>query len=232
MEVNLGHFISFAVRPNSPIAKDYSRIVSNNFKWLGGNEDDEHARYSMSNALIIFMDRKKLSTQDVQGFKTWLSQNSTTVYYELAEPITTQLEKSQLFSQDGTTHIFSDNLLPPTISCKIPSNVPAVVSSLRLENETLNNEVATLSLENEQLKENNDTQDEVINVSLLATDEMYNMLEPILGMTAETSMLEVGEVSKMVDLYVAMIQRGLKTIDQVPERYRKQVQDILDKLDE
>ena len=45
-------------------------------------------------------------------------------------------------------------------------------------------------------------------------------------------MLEVGEVSKMVDLYVAMIQRGLKTIDQVPERYRKQVQDILDKLDE
>lgn len=170
--------------------------------------------------------------RDTASWKAWLSQNPVTVYYELPEPIVTQLERQQIFSQEGMSHIFSDNLLPPTISCSIPSNVPAVVSSLRLENATLNNEVATLSLENEQLKENNDTQDEVINVSLLATDEMYNMLEPILSMTAEISTLEVGEVSKMVDLYVAMIQRGLKTIDQVPERYRKQVQDILDKLDE
>lgn len=31
----------------------------------------------------------------------------------------------------------------------------------------------------------------------------------------------------MVDLYVVMIQRGLKTIDQVPAIYREQVQAIL-----
>ena len=172
----------------------------------------------------------KIELQDNDMYH-WIQEKKPYIIVETTEPMKTQLEKPQIFSQEGTTHISSSNLLPPTISCSIPSNVPAVVSSLRLENETLNNEVATLSLENEQLKENNDTQDEVINVSLLATDEMYNMLEPILGMTAETSMLEVGEVSKMVDLYVVMIQRGLKTIDQVPERYREEVQALLKEIE-
>ena len=40
------------------------------------------------------------------------------------------------------------------------------------------------------------------------------------------------EVSKMVELYVVMIQRGLKTIDQVPARYREQVRAILDAVEE
>ena len=31
------------------------------------------------------------------------------------------------------------------------------------------------------------------------------------------------EVNPMVELYVVMIQRGLKTIDQVPVRYREQI---------
>ena len=31
----------------------------------------------------------------------------------------------------------------------------------------------------------------------------------------------------MVELYVVMVQRGLKTIDQVPVRYREQVKAIL-----
>ena len=35
----------------------------------------------------------------------------------------------------------------------------------------------------------------------------------------------------MVDLYVCMVQRGLKTIEQIPVRYRAQVQTILDALE-
>ena len=34
----------------------------------------------------------------------------------------------------------------------------------------------------------------------------------------------------MVDLYVVMIQRGLKTIDQVPTRYREQVRELLEQV--
>ena len=36
----------------------------------------------------------------------------------------------------------------------------------------------------------------------------------------------------MVELYVVMIQRGLKTIDQVPVRYREQVKAILEAVEE
>ena len=36
----------------------------------------------------------------------------------------------------------------------------------------------------------------------------------------------------MVELYVVMIQRGLKTIDQVPARYREQVRAILEAVEE
>ena len=32
----------------------------------------------------------------------------------------------------------------------------------------------------------------------------------------------------MVELYVVMVQRGLKTIDQVPARYREEVKALLE----
>lgn len=35
----------------------------------------------------------------------------------------------------------------------------------------------------------------------------------------------------MVELYVVMVQRGLRTIDQVPARYREQVAALLGKVE-
>ena len=35
----------------------------------------------------------------------------------------------------------------------------------------------------------------------------------------------------MVELYVVMVQRGLKTIDQVPTRYREQVRALLEAIE-
>lgn len=105
----------------------------------------------------------------------------------------------------------------------------------------------TLEEKIEELKEVNNTQDELINISMLATDEIYTMIEPILEsipqnkslltmiepileVVPQNKSLERG-VSKMVDLYVAMIQRGIKTIDQVPTRYREEVRRILEELE-
>lgn len=70
-------------------------------------------------------------------------------------------------------------------------------------------------------------QNELINISLLATDEMFMMLEPLLEVT------QVNErgLSKMVDMYVAMIIRGLKTIDEIPLRYREEVKQIIEQLE-
>ena len=82
--------------------------------------------------------------------------------------------------------------------------------------------IGVLQEENIKLTETSIMQDELINTTMLATDEMYMMLEPLL---AET--LGGRSVSKMVDMYVAMVQRGIKTIEQVPVRYREQVKKIL-----
>lgn len=106
-----------------------------------------------------------------------------------------------------------------------------------IENEdsiTVNYTINEIKINNEptledriiELEQVNKEQDILINTTMLATDEMYMMLEPLL---AET--LGERSVSKMVDMYVAMVQRGIKTIEQVPIRYREQVKKILDQLE-
>ena len=98
-----------------------------------------------------------------------------------------------------------------------------------LEDEIVNvNE--TLEEKIEKLQEENKTQDILIDTTMLATDEIFTMIEPILELASQNLSLEKG-VSKMVDMYVCMIQRGLKTIDQVPERYREEVKRILTELE-
>ena len=81
----------------------------------------------------------------------------------------------------------------------------------------------------ENIQQVNSGQDDLIDIALLATDEMYMMIEPLLAAQPQT--INGKGVSKMVDMYVAMVIRGLKTIDEVPARYREQVKEILAKLE-
>lgn len=87
-----------------------------------------------------------------------------------------------------------------------------------------------LSLEDrvKELEEVNAIQDTLIDVSLLATDEIFMMIEPLLS---EANTYNIEGSNKMVDMYVAMIIRGLKTIDEVPLRYREEVRMILEQLE-
>lgn len=88
----------------------------------------------------------------------------------------------------------------------------------------------TLEEKIEKLQEENKTQDMLIDTTMLATDEIFTMIEPILELVPQTISLE-RSVSKMVDMYVCMVQRGLKTIEQVPARYREEVRRILEELE-
>ena len=78
-----------------------------------------------------------------------------------------------------------------------------------------------------EIDKENLIQNELIDISLLVTDEMYMMIEPLL----EAIIINERGVSKMVDMYVAMIIRGLKVIDEVPLRYREEVRLILEQLE-
>ena len=97
-------------------------------------------------------------------------------------------------------------------------------------NEIEENQEPTLEERVLELEKVNNEQDELINTTMLATDEMYMMIEPLLFEVVQTLSLE-RSVSKMVDMYVAMVQRGLKTIDEVPIRYREEVREILAQLE-
>lgn len=81
----------------------------------------------------------------------------------------------------------------------------------------------------ENIQQVNSGQDDLIDIALLATDEMYMMIEPLLAQ--QPQFVNGKGVSKMVDMYVAMVIRGLKTIEEVPVRYREQVKEILAKLE-
>ena len=68
----------------------------------------------------------------------------------------------------------------------------------------------------------------IIDSILLGMDELLQLIESILGLLPMTLDVEQEKtVSKFVALYVLMIQRGLKTIDEVPERLRMDVENSL-----
>ena len=73
-------------------------------------------------------------------------------------------------------------------------------------------------------------------VLLCAIDDLYSQIEPLLTVSEELCIMGEFESKSrinalggdsMVELYVVMIQRGLKTIEQVPVRYRERVQALL-----
>lgn len=99
-----------------------------------------------------------------------------------------------------------------------------------LDGLTLKEAYYKLINENRVLQEENKLQNELIDITMMATDEMFMMLEPLLDIDSYKK--SRGGASPMIDMYVAMVQRGIKTIEQVPARYRKEVERILKQLEE
>ena len=65
-----------------------------------------------------------------------------------------------------------------------------------------------------------------IDLLLYTIDELYTSIEPLLTMIPMTIETE-NKVSKLVNFYVLMIKRDLKTIEEIPERFREEVNKLL-----
>ena len=219
------HKEDFKCRPSS-------RVFCDTFPFMFGSDDIEHFRPDGGTPFANFtlwINKTRLSSPDINGFKEWIQANPITVYYRLNDPVIHQLDQNRIYSFKDTTHITSDNLITPRITTNILTNSNALISHLKGENLALTNEVSTLSLRNRETQETNETQDHIIDASLCAVDELYMMYET----TQEVEAMSADEEgSRMVDMYVAMVQRGLKTIDQVPVRYRERVREILAQLED
>ena len=113
--------------------------------------------------------------------------------------------------------IYRDNL-----ASQIENNYDVWLNHAMLQEE---NQVTPLSDKEKikMLEQENKVQDEMIDITMLATDEMFSMLEPLLA-----SVYTAGATaSKMAQMYASMVQRGLKTLDEVPSRYREEVEKLL-----
>ena len=65
-----------------------------------------------------------------------------------------------------------------------------------------------------------------LDLLLLSIDKMYTMFEPMLAAIPMTMSMKE-EIDPMVNIYIAIVQRGLKDIEEVPERYREQVRGMI-----
>ena len=117
--------------PSSLEVKDNSSFMCNNFKgtirlaFPGSLAIDEEAIFvegrsggSSPSYIKISISKAKLATPDIEGFKAWLKANPTTVYYELANPIYSEVstDNFNLKTFDGATHVFSKHDFKPTIA--------------------------------------------------------------------------------------------------------------------
>lgn len=90
---------------------------------------------------VIRIKKSKLSSQNAEGFKQWLRENQTVIYYELSKPIKTPLSEninSKIFGEK--TYVSFENSLSGTSSFKVPVNAAATISRLSRENRALEEE--------------------------------------------------------------------------------------------
>ena len=197
------------------VSNDYKPYVTHTFTLLG--------EYRAIGNTYDYMDLKtgtyvkNIETRPYQlgdeSNNEVLTDKKNTIY-KLEQPIVSKidLQGQKIYSYDGVTHYTckSESGYPsPILSMEVPTDLASLVNSQKAEIKLL--------------KEENKDQDELINTTMMATDEMFMMIEPLL---AET--LSETNISKMVDMYVAMVQRQLKKIENVPTRYREQVKKIID----
>lgn len=102
---------------------------------------------------IFRLNKNSLTSQDVEGFKKWLKENPTTIYYELAEPVETLLsENIKLKTFNDKTYINFENSIKGTSSFKVPVNTNKLINDLKFEKEDLKEKFNNLNNEFENFK--------------------------------------------------------------------------------
>lgn len=136
-------FIPDIIEGNSP------PIISNNFihKLLDVSVDDEFIRAITPGGkthLLIKIEKSKLSTQDVSGFKQWLQSNNVLVKYLLATPQFIPLPHDQqvkLRTFANKTNISFLTEIEGTIKAQVPKSLGATVNTHTTQISNLNKEL-------------------------------------------------------------------------------------------
>jgi hypothetical protein len=77
------------------------------------------------------------------------------------------------------------------------------------------------------LEEKTKVQEEELVTSLLATTDMFEMILSLLGANAVALTEENKEANRIIDVYISLIIRGKKTLEEVPNVIREAVKNKL-----
>ena len=115
-----------------------NKIICDNFIPIPNNYTNDIEGITIDGQLNlgIRIDKSKLPTPDVEGFKAWLKANPTTIVYQLATPITEVVENCldiDLNTYQDKTYFNILNSLPGTLDFKVPSNIASIVQNTAKE---------------------------------------------------------------------------------------------------
>lgn len=100
------------------------------------------AGHADSSRLVIVIEKSKLQSENIEGFKAWLQSNPLTIQYELKTPIvkTVDLSDNHVYSYKGTTHYScssEEGSLVPTLSVKVPTDTQLTIQEQKAAAQTL-----------------------------------------------------------------------------------------------
>ena len=94
--------------------------------------DTEGINTTSTAKLCFKIQKSKLTTQDVQGFKQWLQANNVTVVYQLAQEKVYECTNIDLITYaNETNYIVSSGAIVPRTTLKVHNNISNVVSLLQ-----------------------------------------------------------------------------------------------------
>ena len=116
----------------SVAANSMWNLLCNNFSknnsWSDSTREGIQMGRPTLSGLDIRINKSKLQTPDISGFKQWLSDNPTTVYYELKEPVITDIiPPSVRIYKDG--HLTFNTLVAPESTHLVQLNKSAQINN-------------------------------------------------------------------------------------------------------
>lgn len=120
-----------------------NQIKCNYFNSLGGKDNSLYGEgiylHATLGVFYIRIKKSELITQDVAGFKTWLSEHNVVVEYTLVEedviPYTAEQKQAydslkQLYTYKGTTHVFFEDEVSPKADVIYRKDIGALINNL------------------------------------------------------------------------------------------------------